>query len=705
MLSRRLLLPAAALLWTAGVLPTPAAEPAPAPAPADTGIDRIIVTGGSDERVQELNPGTGTRIYRLGPETIENQGRGLDAGLDEVLLHAPGVSRESGGQYHLRGEDYGLQYRLNGIQLPEGISSSLGQPFDTRLIQNLTIIDGALPAQYGLRNAGVIDLQTKSGAELRGQETNLYGGSHNTIHPSYSAGITASRAELFVTGAYLQDDLGTDNVTADSDAIHDRTRQYQEFALATYNLAPGHKLSLIFSGTDATFEIPNEPGLPPEFEVQGFPGLDSAKLDRNQHEQNYFGIVAYQFDSPVFSLLAAEVNSYSSTHYQPDRVGDLLFTGVASDARRDLLGTGVQLDVSFRPNEAHTLRAGFALISQRERANSKNTVLPMDEDTGEVTSDVTEEFTSRERRRGYLYGLYLQDEWRIVKGLTFNYGGRFDGVNAYVHQNAFSPRVNAVWQALPSLAFHAGYAWIFTPPLLEYIPRSEFAQYVGTTNAPDTLSDPPTRSERSHAFSAGASWEAASGLTFGLDAYYKSVRNMQDEEQLGASLIFTPFTYARGYKEGIEFTADYRHAPWLLYANVALAKTEGRQINSAQGLFDEEELRYIARHDIHTDYDQLWTISAGAAYRWQGLTLHTDLLFGSGFYGGTNNEDQLPTHYTVNVGLAYTSTVLWRTLLTLRFDVVNLFDQSYLLHDAGIGATVNQYGERRGFFGGVRVDF
>ena len=43
--------------------------------------------------------------------------------------------------------------------------------------------------------------------------------------------------------------------------------------------------------------------------------------------------------------------------------------------------------------------------------------------------------------------------------------------------------------------------------------------------------------------------------------------------------------------------------------------------------------------------------------------------------------------------------------MTLRFDVINLFDQSYLLHDAGIGATVNQYGERRGFFGGARLDF
>ena len=42
---------------------------------------------------------------------------------------------------------------------------------------------------------------------------------------------------------------------------------------------------------------------------------------------------------------------------------------------------------------------------------------------------------------------------------------------------------------------------------------------------------------------------------------------------------------------------------------------------------------------------------------------------------------------------------------TLRFDVIDLLDQSYLLHDAGIGATVNQHGERRGFFGGIGCVF
>ncbi len=623
--------PTVLLLFAAGILPQRAVAESTTPGTQDADApDRVVVTGGSDTRVQVINPGTGTRIYQLGPEIIDNQERGQDAGLDEVLLHAPGVSRESNGQYHLRGEDYGLQYRLNGIQLPEGIASSLGQLFDTRLIQDLTVIAGALPAQYGLRNAGVIDLQTKSGADLGGQEVSLYGGSHGTLHPSYSGGGTQGDTDFFVTGSYLQNDLGTDNVAPTREAIHDQTRQYQEFALLTHTITSGQKLSVIYSGVDGTFQIPNATGLSPAFDQEGASPPDSAKLDRNQHEQNYYGIVAYQLDTPSFSLLAAEVNSYGSTHYRPDHVGDLLFTGVASDAQRSLLGTGGQLDASYRWGDAHTFRAGLTLLSQQERSSSRSTVFFTDPDTEEVASDTPVQIDGGESRRGYLYGAYLQDEWRLGRGLTLNAGGRYDGVSAYVREHAFSPRLSLTWQAQPALTIHAGYARIFSPPLLEYIPRKDFARFVGTTNAPDTLADPPPRAERSHSSDAGASWEVLPGLTLGLDAYYKSVRNMQDEEQLGASLIFTPFTYTRGYKEGIEWTVDYRRGDWLFFGNVALAETKGRDINSAQGLFDDDELRYVARHEIHTDYDQLATVSAGAVYRWKGLALHSDSLFGSG---------------------------------------------------------------------------
>ncbi len=48
---------------------------------------------------------------------------------------------------------------------------------------------------------------------------------------------------------------------------------------------------------------------------------------------------------------------YSTVHFVPDLLGDLIFNGVASDVYRSSLANGVTGDIAYRINEAHTLRA------------------------------------------------------------------------------------------------------------------------------------------------------------------------------------------------------------------------------------------------------------------------------------------------------------------------------------------------------------
>ena len=48
----------------------------------------------------------------------------------------------------------------------------------------MSLITGALPAEYGLRTAGIIDLTTKSGLLQPGGIVSVYGGSHGTFEPS-----------------------------------------------------------------------------------------------------------------------------------------------------------------------------------------------------------------------------------------------------------------------------------------------------------------------------------------------------------------------------------------------------------------------------------------------------------------------------------------------------------------------------------------
>ena len=72
----------------------------------------------------------------------------------------------------------------------------------------------------------------------------------------------------------------------------------------------------------------------------------------------------------------------------------------------------------------------------------------VDPNTGEVIVD-SPPFTIEDDhfKRAYDGTLYLQDEWKASGRLTLNFGGRFDQVDAYVHENQVSPRLSAVYQA------------------------------------------------------------------------------------------------------------------------------------------------------------------------------------------------------------------------------------------------------------------
>ena len=109
-----------------------------------------------------LSPETGGSVYKFSEEAIQELPQGQNTSLNQVILQAPGVAQDSFGQIHVRGDHANLQYRINGIQLPEGITG-FGQVLSPRFANSISLLTGALPAQFGLRTAGVVDIRTKDG--------------------------------------------------------------------------------------------------------------------------------------------------------------------------------------------------------------------------------------------------------------------------------------------------------------------------------------------------------------------------------------------------------------------------------------------------------------------------------------------------------------------------------------------------------------
>ncbi|UYN94153.1 MAG: TonB-dependent receptor [Enhydrobacter sp.] len=674
-------------------------------------IDLEITARRFDEARGSIQPSLGATTYDFTPRTIENVPQGESAPLNQVLLRAPGVVQDSFGQVHVRGDHGNLQYRLDGVQLPEGLSI-FNQVLATRFADRMSLITGALPAQYGFRTAGIIDMTLKSGTTHPGAEASMTAGSRDYLQPSLSYGGRSGAIDYFATGQFLHSGAGIENPEPTPTAIHNDTDQWHALAKITGIVDDETRLSFVAGGASARYQIPQRSGVVADFPVFGFSQINSALLDQRQWEDTYFGMLTVQKRHNSLDFQISAFSRYSQLSYQPDALGDLMFNGIAPWAGQQSFAAGLQGDGSWKAATDHTVRGGF--LVQRERATSltHSNVLPVDA-AGDPTSDQPMGIVQGGDNIGWLLGIYLQDEWRAAPTVTVNFGLRFDAYSARIAENQLSPRINVVWKPNDVLTFHAGYARYFTPPPVNQVNDGAIQAALGTTGAsPDTLND-PIRAERSNYFDAGFELRPLPGLRLGIDAYYRQVENLLDKGQFGAPIVLSYFNYANAHSKGIELSASYDDGPWSVFGNLAWSNTMANNINSAQFNFDTADLTFISQNYIYVDHDQGWTASAGAAYVFNhgsdwATRVSADLIYGSGLRRTliSPNDSAGQPYAVVNLSATQKIPIKGTRGAQVRFDVLNVFDTTYQIRDGtGVGVGAPQYGLRRTFLIGLSQKF
>jgi outer membrane receptor protein involved in Fe transport len=646
-------------------------------------------------------PQTGVNVTSKSQAQIEAQPQGDDTPIEKTLLQTPGFSQDSAasGALHLRNDHANVQYRIDGVLLPDGVSG-FSQMLDSGFIGDLDVIDGALPAQYGLHNTGIVDITPRSHAFDGGGSVGIFGGSQGTISPTFQYGGTAGQTEYYVIGRGFETNEGIENPTPAYNAIHDHSDQGKFFGYAKTYLSDGSTVTLISGTSLGSYQIPNNPGQPIQFPVPGANPVPSSQINENQYEQSYYNVLAWQKSFPTVDVQLSAFSRYSSLHFIPDQVGDLEFNGVSSDVFRSSFLNGVQGDTAWRVNRDHTLRFGFTGSGELADADNTSTVFPVDA-FGNVDGAPFVAPPQLDSRVGWLFGGYAQDEWRITKQLTLNTGLRFDQMWGYVDANQLSPRINATYKATPSTTFHAGYARYFTPPELSLSAPTNLAAFNNTTQQPAVPLDDPVQPERSNYFDVGVDQQLTRWLTAGVDAYYKRATDLIDDGQFGAANTLTAFNYAKGWNEGVETKVSYTRDNLNVYGNLAWGHQYATEPNSNQFLWtDPAEYAYAMTHYIPTDHSQTWTGSAGASYTYDGTLYTANMIFGSGLRSGFANLTTVPAYEQIN--LAVSHAFQWSPTqkpLTVRFSVVNLLDSVYVIRDGtGIGVFAPQYGPRRGFY-------
>ncbi len=660
-----------------------------------------------------------SETYSVSRKDIEILPRGNNNTVAEVLQTVPSVVYGALGQTHIRQDHANQQFRIDGVPIPEGVSSTFTDVISPRMWERADIILGGMEAQYGNKTALVVDITSKSGTRPPFGSAQLFGGSNQTVNPSFEYGGTiGEKVRFYALNSYTTTNRGIEPPTAGHSVFHDQSERNQTYLRGDYQHDNRNSVSWVFLNAVAKYQIPTIPGLAvnpdvlPLLQAQDptFSPVASQAVNQNQKEHSQYTHLVWRHDVDAErSFQLAGFLRNSSANFTTDPFNTLAYTPDQQTAnqKRKAYSLGTRLDYTWTPNTQHLVKAGF----QFQYTNAQNQFqlfdFAVDPGTGLPIGPMltqTAAGTNVQTRQE----LWIQDQWSPTDQWTFNLGVRGDIIQGFYNEGQLSPRVGATYKLNQSNVFHAYYSRLFTPPNVEQVAFAK-VNLQGTTAQPDDPTGFSPRAERANYFEVGSYHALTNWATVQLTAYYKRSHFLSDAGQFGTTPMLNFFAFQWGYQMGIDGALKLQITDnFSARGNVAWGRCKANGLQSGNYLLDTKEITDInTAGGVFCDHSQTMTSSAVAAYRFrERTTLSGQMLYGSGLRTSVSedaftNSSHFPSWTTYNASATHVFTLPWdQQKLLVGVDVINLLDQTYFYNtgEGGIGLGVAHAGMPRSFF-------
>jgi TonB dependent receptor/Carboxypeptidase regulatory-like domain len=600
-----------------------------------------------------------------------------------------GAARAPTGEVHIRGQHAEYTYYVDGVPVPAGISGSLNELFDPQVVNQIDFQTGGWDAEYGNKNAAIVNVTTRIPSGGLHLDASGYGGSFASNGQALNVSTNAGKFGFFFSGARQGTDMRREPVVFDTathavENFHNDGTDLFGFAKVQYIPSDRDVVNLDVNRSRTRFAVP----------------FDSVEGVIDDHQQDVNGFVnlgwRHRFDAAMASegkgsselFLGAFFRDGSLT-YAPGLTDSATFVFFPDTAHyilsedRNFHTAGLKLDYTLQPH--HGLEFKTGVLASYTGGH---------EDFSTVTNGGSPGPASSSDLKGSDVGIYAQtaiapsDKWELRTGVRFdNHNAPFAG-----NQHQVSPRVKLSFFPDPANTFWVYYGRLFLPTNVEDLRAI-------TSDAQGGVAAAPTLPERDDFYEVGYVHRFPFGVVTKLSAYHKRSSPGIDDNTVPGSAIVTSVNIAQVRITGVEAVAEIRpRGPLSGYVNLALNHAYGDGTITG-GFFPSQP----PSGNFDLDHDQRLSGVASVVYSASGFYASATGIYGSGLITddttnspqGTGLLDFNKLHHVspsfVMNGSAGYAFAFGGVVVRPQIYVENVFDRQYLLKGAFFsGASVGR---------------